>query len=437
MTGEAEKKFIETYLGERAALPGAGLAWLDARREEAMKAFADAGLPHRRLEDWRHTDLKQALAKVSLASAPVRRGAVLLPETRPSATAFQGIDRYTMIFVNGRFRADLSKLQGLPAGVTVAPLAEALRAAWARPLLEAPRASDVVALNTALMGDGLGLHIARGVRLDKPLHLLYVAADGGVFHTRNLIHLEEDAEATVFETHIAAGAKHSFADHAADVSLAESARLTLIKVQDEAPSAIHLATLSARVDARARFAQFTMTMGAGLSRNQAFVTFAGEGAEAHVNAATALRGKQHGDHFVVVDHAVPRCASSTLYKTVLDDEATGVFQGRVLVRPGAQKTDGRQMTNALLLSRDAAMNAKPELEIYADDVQCAHGSTIGELNREALFYLRSRGIDEETARQLLISAFLDAAFETVSHEEARETLCGLADGWFRLGGGAA
>jgi Fe-S cluster assembly protein SufD len=402
-----------------------------------MKTFAEAGLPHRRLEDWRYTDLKQALTKANFAPAPAHQGAVLLPTATPSAIAFEGIDRYTMVFVNGRFRADLSKLAGLPAGVTVAPLAQALRAAWVKPLLEAPQASGIVALNTALMGDGLGLHIARGVKLDKPLHLLYIAADAGAFHARNLIRLEEDAEAAILETHIGAGVKSTFADHAADVSLAEGARLSVVKVQDEAQTATHLATLSARLDVHAHFAHFTMTLGAGLSRGQTFVTFAGEGAEAHVNGATALRNRQHGDHFVVIDHAVPRCASATLFKTVLDEEATGVFQGRVLVRPDAQKTDGRQMTNALLLSRDAAMNAKPELEIYADDVQCAHGSTIGELNREAIFYLRSRGIDEETARQLLISAFLDAAFETIVDEAAREALRGLAANWFRLGGGAA
>jgi Fe-S cluster assembly protein SufD len=151
-----------------------------------------------------------------------------------------------------------------------------------------------------------------------------------------------------------------------------------------------------------------------------------------VNGATALRGRQHGDQFCLTDHAVPHCTSATLFRTVLDEASTGVFQGKVLVRPQAQKTDGRQMTNALLLSRDAAMNAKPELEIYADDVQCAHGSTIGELNREALFYLRSRGIDEQTARQLLISAFLDEAFETVPDEAAREGLRSLAADWFQL-----
>jgi Fe-S cluster assembly protein SufD len=434
---DAAKNFIETYERERGALPAAGLGWLDARRDAALKAFAEAGLPHRRLEDWRYTDLRQALEKAALAPAPAHQTAALLPDaSRPSIAAFATIDRHVIVFVNGRLRTELSKFD-LPRGVALTPLAGALVEPWARTLLEAKvsdaQASNVVALNTALMQDGMGLHIAKGVKLDKPLHLLFLAADDGAFHARNLIRLEDGAEATIFETHIDAGAKHYFSDIAADVSLAEGARLTHIKVQDEGQGAIHLANFSAALEARSRLSSFIMTLGSALSRGQSFIRFDGEGAAAHVNGATALRGKQHGDQFCIVDHAVPNCASATLFRTVLDDAATGVFQGKVVVRPDAQKTDGRQMTNALLLSRDAAMNAKPELEIYADDVQCAHGSTIGELNREALFYLRSRGIDEKTARQLLISAFLDAAFETVPHEAAQNALRELAAGWFRLG----
>ncbi|HEY4344723.1 MAG TPA: Fe-S cluster assembly protein SufD [Parvibaculum sp.] len=435
---DAAKNFIETYEQERKTLtlPAAGLGWLDARRDAALKAFGEAGLPHRRLEDWRYTDLRQALEKAAFAPAPAHQTTALLPDaSRPTVAAFANIDRHVIVFVNGRLRTDLSKF-ALPEGVSLTPLAVALAEPWARTLLEGKasdaQAANVVALNTALMQDGMGLHIAKGVKLDKPLHLLFLAADDGAFHARNLIRLEEEADAAIFETHIDAGAKTYFSDLAVDISLAEGARLTHIKVQDEALAAIHLSTLSATLEARSFLSSFIMTLGAGLSRGQSFIRFSGEGAEAHVNGATALRGKQHGDQFCLVDHAVPNCASATLFRTVLDDATTGVFQGKVVVRPDAQKTDGRQMTNALLLSRDAAMNAKPELEIYADDVQCAHGSTIGELNREALFYLRSRGIDEETARQLLISAFLDAAFETVPHEAARDALRGLAAGWFRL-----
>lgn len=435
MTGEAEKLFIETYEREREELPGAGLGWLDARRDEAAKAFAASGLPHRRMEDWRYTDLRRALTTATLTRAPRAGGAGASPDAsaRPAIAAIQDIDRHVIVFANGRLSSDLSSLS-LPAGVTLLPFARALAEPWSQSLVEMKveaQAGTVIALNTALMQDGIGLHLARGAKLDKPLHLVFLANDEGAFHLRHFIRLEEGAEAVIFETHVDDGARNYFADHVTDVSLAKDASLTRIKTQDESTGSVHLASLTAELGAGAKLSGFTMTLGAATSRDQTFVTFRGEGAEAHISGATALRGRQHGDHFVAIDHAVPHCASATLYKTVLDGEATGVFQGKVVVRPGAQKTDGKQMTNALLLSRDAAMNAKPELEIYADDVQCAHGSTIGELDAQALFYLRSRGIDEPTARQLLISAFLDEVFERISHETAREALRALASGWFQ------
>lgn len=438
MTGEAEQLFIDAYERQRAALPGAGIGWLSQRRDEALRVFRTAGLPHRRLEDWRYTDLRQALGRASLAPAPEHRGAVLLPaaEARPSAAAFNAIDRHVFVFVNGRLRADLSDA-ALPSGVEVMPLADALDKSWVRLLVETSAATtgatNVIALNTALMQGGVAIHVHKGVRLEKPLHLLFLAADDGAFHARNFIRLDEGASASILETHVSAGASRYFADLVTDVSLADGASLDHVKVQDEAPDAIHLATLSAHLDARSKLSTFSMTLGSGVSRSQSFIRFEGEEAKAEVNGATALRGSQHGDHFVLVDHAVPHCTSGTLFRSVLDGTSTGVFQGRVVVREGAQKSDGRQMTNALLLSRDAAMNAKPELEIYADDVQCAHGSTIGELSAQAIFYLRSRGIDEATARQLLISAFLDEAFESVPHEAAREALRALAAGWFQPG----
>lgn len=433
MTGKIEQLFIDTYEREREELPGAGLGWLDARRDEAAKAFAASGLPHRRMEDWRYTDLSRALAGATLTRAPRSdEAAALRASARPAVAAFQYIDRHVIVFANGRLRGDLSSLS-LPAGVTLLPLARALAEPWSRSLVEMKveaQAGNVIALNTALMQDGIGLHLARGAKLDKPLHLVFLSNDDGASHLRHLVRLEDDAEAVIFETHADNGAKNYFADHVVDVSLGNGASLTRVKAQDEASGAVHLASLTAELGAGAKLSGFTMTLGASTSREQTFVTFAGEGAKAQVNGATALCGSQHGDHFVAIDHAVPHCTSETLYKTVLDDEATGVFQGKVVVRPGAQKTDGKQMTNALLLSRDAAMNAKPELEIYADDVQCAHGSTIGELDAQALFYLRSRGIDEPTARQLLISAFLDEVFERQPHEAAREALRELALGWF-------
>ncbi|MDO8838167.1 MAG: Fe-S cluster assembly protein SufD [Parvibaculum sp.] len=438
MNDKAAQIFAETYDRERAVLPGAG-GWLARRRDAALKSFVEAGLPHRRLEEWKYTDLKQALEKAAFVPAPAHEGAVVLPDTAV-ASAFAAIDRHVVVFVNGRHRPDLSKAVRLPKGVELHSLNDVLHEQWVKELVErrfddARQSENVVDLNTALMHDGAALRIRKGVRLDKPLHLLFLAADGGASHTRNLILLEEDADATIFESHI--GGAAAFADIVTDVALGDEARLSHVKLQDEGAGAVHLATLRTRLAAKSRLSSFTLTLGCGISRTQNFVLFAGEGAQAHVNGAYALKAAQHADQFCVIDHAVPGCTSHTLFKGVLDGASEGIFQGKVIVRPHAQKTDGRQMTHALLLSRDAAMNAKPELEIYADDVQCAHGSTVGELSREAIFFLRSRGIPEMEARQLLVSAFLDEALDLVPHEAAREALKLLAAGWFADGEGRA
>ena len=432
---QAVKKLSEAFELERSAFSTSGGEALGRRRSEAMADFVEAGLPHRRMEDWRYTDLARALENASLASVPSHKGEIGRTKVHAAVNAFGAIDRHVIVFVNGELRADLSDFPSVD-GVDLLPLAQALPQSWAQSLLDEPvskaQAAQILTLNTAMMRGGFGLHVANGVKLVKPLHLVYLAADNGAAHMRGLIRLEEGAEATIYESYVGEGAANYFSDIAVNISLGDDARLTHVKVQDDASGAIHLATMSAKLGAQAYLSSFVLNIGASLNRCQSFVCFEGEGAEAHVNGATALKARQHGDLFCIVDHAVPHCSSNTLFRTVLDDASTGVFQGKVVVRPHAQKTDGRQMSNALLLSRDAAMNAKPELEIYADDVQCAHGSTIGELSREALFYLRSRGIDEQTARQLLISAFLDEAFETVPDKAARDGLRGLAADWFRL-----
>ncbi|HCX68220.1 MAG TPA: Fe-S cluster assembly protein SufD, partial [Rhodobiaceae bacterium] len=325
----------------------------------------------------------------------------------------------------------------LSKGAELCALAEVLHEQWAKDIVErrfddARQAEDIVDLNTALMSDGACLRIRKGVKLDKPLHLFFLGADAGASHTRNLILLENEAEATIFETHM--GEVASFADIVTDVALGEGAKLNHVKLQDESSEAIHLSTMRTRLAASSKLSSFTLTLGCGVSRGQNFVLFSGEGAEANVDGAYALKGKQHLDQFCVIDHAVPGCTSHTLFKGVLDGASEGVFQGKVVVRPQAQKTDGRQMTHALLLSRDAAMNAKPELEIYADDVQCAHGSTVGELSKDAIFYLRSRGIPEAEARRLLVLAFLDETLELAPHEDARDALKLLVSDWFSEAG---
>ncbi|MBI1261593.1 MAG: Fe-S cluster assembly protein SufD [Rhizobiales bacterium] len=433
MTGAA-KTLVENFERERKTLPGAS-GWLDVSRAKALAAFAEAGLPHRRVEEWKYTDLRRLLDDVSLTTAPDHLGPVDLP-----ATAFEAMDCYKLVLVNGRFRADLSSLAKLPKGVELHPLANVLSEQWAKKLIDRQSDHDgatrIIDLNTALMRDGMALRIRKGVRLDKPLHLVFLAADDGGAHARHLVELEEGASATIFQSHLAAGASSYFVDQVSDIHLGADARLEMVRLVDEGAKSFHLSSLRAELEAGADFGCFTLTMGGQMQRQQSFVRFNGEGAVARVNGASALRGRQMADTFCHTDHAVPACASDTLYRTVLDGSATGTFQGKVVVQPDAQKTDGRQMTNALLLSREASMNAKPELEIYADDVQCAHGSTIGELNKDAIFYLRARGLNERDARRLLVTAFLDEALDRIAHDGARDALRAVVANWFSAEGAA-
>lgn len=435
MADAAEKSFVETFQRSKEVLPGADLDWLGHRRVAAVEAFAEAGLPHRRVEAWKYTDLARALTRTRFAPAEPHTGALMLPDAAeaPVAALFAGLDRYVAVIVNGFLRPELSQLDGLPNGAVIEPLAQAVGQSWAKPLLDTERTGDAVAaLNTALMRDGVALRLAPGVALDKPLHLMVVndAEVAKAAHVRNLIRLEEGAAATVLETHLGVG-QPFFTDLATDISLADGASLAHLRAQDETGASLHISTVNAKLERGARYESFTLTLGGGLTRNQTFAELGGEGAHAGLFGAYALRENEHCDTTGIVDHAVPHCTSDTLFKGVLDGAATGVFQGKVIVRPDAQKTDAKQMTNALLLSRDAAMNAKPELEIYADDVQCAHGSTVGELDHGALFYLMSRGIPEARARALLIAAFLGEALERVADDTLRAPLAALADGWFR------
>jgi Fe-S cluster assembly protein SufD len=427
---EAMRLFSETYQREQAALPGAK-GWLGEAREKAIGVFAENGLPHRRVEAWRYTDLRRVLDQAAFMEAPAHVGAVL-----PDAMhrAFENISAHTMVFVNGLFRPELSKLSDLPIGVEIFSLRDVWDTHWVRAALETQSeklaSESIASLNLALAHDGAAIRIGRDTIAEKPLHLLYLSADNGSCHTRNVVVLEEGSEATIFETHVAAGADKYFSNLLTHIDLGMNAKLTHIGLQNASNRSVHVSSADIRIGRDAKLIQTGLTLGAEFSREQSFVTFSAEGGEADLNTAYALRGEQHADRYCFVDHAVPRCRSSVFFRGVMDNEAEGTFQGHALVRENAQKTDARQLCNVLLLSRGAAMNAKPELEIYADDVQCAHGATIGELSEQSIFYMRSRGIDEKAARSLLIAAFLDEVVERVPHDVAREALQTLVSGWF-------
>lgn len=369
-------------------------------------------LPHRRMEDWRWTDLRQLVDRPyppRLAVAETEKDVTRLLEASPFAKAA----RQRLVFVNGRHRPDLSQLANGPKSAT--------STAGDEPIL---------AMNATFADDGARLSLSGSA--DAPVELVFIATAGPArtIATHNVIEVAPDAAATVIETHFGEGPY--LANSVTEVRLGAGARLDRIKFENEGSETVHLAHAQVTLGAGARLADFTLHAGARLSRQNGTYAFDGEEAEARVSGAYLLTGKQHADTRLFVDHKVPRCLSRELFKCVLDGEARGIFQGKVVVRPQAQKTDGKQSSHALLLSPSAEFDAKPELEIFADDVVCGHGATAGDLNADHLFYLESRGIPAPEARALLVAAFVGEAFETVAHDGVREALSSFAEGWRAL-----
>ena len=432
---KAEQSLIEWFDAVAAALPGDG--WVANQRREAIGMFAALGLPHRRLEAWKYTDLRMAMRE---ALPPA--GAARLDETRLAKALGPGLSRLeavTFVFLNGRLASwSHGPLVADHPGFTITPLGKALanpdtalKAAFGR--LTSLAGEAVVVLNTAFASDGAVIRIKAGAKLDVPLHIVAFSdlAAPAAMATRNLIDIGAGATITILESHVGTNTVSSQTNHVSEILLGAGATLDHVRVLNEGPAALHVGSASLSVGAGATYRGFQLTLSPGLARNQSFLTFAGEGGSVELNAAFLARGIEHVDTTLVVDHAVPRCTSRELIKGVLDGEAKGVFQGKVLVRPNAQKTDGKQMAQALMLSPLAEFDSKPELEIHADDVVCGHGSTSVEIDEEMLFYLRSRGIAEADARALLIDAFIGDAIDRVRDDTIQAALRGLAAGWLK------
>jgi len=388
-------------------LPGRGINWLDTLRHDALRRFEDAGIPHRGLEAWKFTGL-DVLAKHTFAPAQAAAAADPRSDFGPGDCAAK------LVFVDGRFSESLSQRPTLAAGITVTTLATALHETPG--LMEGHfSATDSAAgalwdLNAAFMADGAVVRLDAGAKLDKPVSLVFLSsgAEDCASHVRNLITLGAGAEVKVIETHgdpsgIRAAA---FSNAVTDVALAEGAALIHVRVQDLGPSAVHTARAVVKIAEGANYESFALATGAALSRQESDVTFTGPDGAARLFGAYLGRGRQHLDHTTRVDHAHPRCRTEELFKGVLDDRAHGVFQGLVRVAPKAIGTDARQKNQTLLLSDRAVADTKPELEILADDVKCAHGATVGDLDTDGLFYLMARGISEAEARRLLIGGFI-------------------------------
>lgn len=410
-----------------AATAAGAPAPLAALRAAGATAFAQLGFPTTRDEDWRYTSVS------SLASTPFTaalEGAVGALDAAQLAPYTFGGGWPLVVFLNGRFAPALSQLDTLPEGVRAMPLAVAAEQApelLARHLgVRAPADRDgFTALNAAFAGEGVVIHVAKEMVSEVPVHILHVMDANGagiMSHPRHVLVAERHAKASVIESYVSLADVSYFTNAVVEVSVEDGATLQLLRVQRESPAAFHVGTVETRQGRDSHFVAFTFQTGATLSRSNVFTVLAGEGCGTTLNGLYMLDHEQHGDHQTRVEHVAPNCFSREAYKGLLDDASHGVFNGKVYVHPEAQKTDGKQTNNTLLLSKNAQIDTKPQLEIFADDVKCTHGATVGRIDETSLFYLKSRGVGQLLARQLLMYAFAADVLETIENEAVKEAL---------------
>jgi Fe-S cluster assembly protein SufD len=421
---ETARAVTSVFTVARERLPGSGK--VAETRLQAFEAFERAGLPNRRIEEWKYTDLR-ALMREVLPLAPAPDAAAIKRARAVLKTA--GVKgAVKLVLVDGVFVAELSDAAG--TGVSVRTLREALERGDSN-LLATDTTDAMISLNAAMATDGVIITVNDGADLTHPLQIIHVttASKASTF-TRSHVAIGKGARATLVESFVVAdGAKAYQANDAVILSIGDEAEFSHVRLMADSADASNITSGIFTVGANADYDLFNMTSGAAVSRFQGFVTLKGEGSDLNVNGVNLLKGTQHGDTTLVVDHAVPHCTSREIFRAVVDDRAHSVFQGRIIVRPHAQKTDGKMMTRALLLSDEAEADNKPELEIFADDVTCGHGATAGALDESLLFYLRARGLPEKEAQALLIQAFVGEAIEGIANDDLREAAMATAQHW--------
>ena len=409
---------------EAGSDPVGGTAMV-ALRTKAMARFAQLGFPTLRHEDWRYTNVAR-IAKTAFRSAGDCR--VDLGEQAIAVETFPEAQFHRLVFVNGFFASDLSSLQDSPKGVQIASLAETLRESPSSIEAHLARYASYenhafTALNTALMEDGAFVHVAKGVVVEQPIHLLYIMTPGVepiVAHPRSLIVAEETSQLTVVESYVGLGEGVYFTNAVTEISVGENAVVDHYKVQRESTQAYHVGTTQLYQRRSSTASSHTVSIGSEIARNDINAVLDGEGCDCTLNGLYIPAGTQHVDNHLRVEHRQPNCDSREHFKGILDDSARGVFTGRIIVHKDAQKTDAKQTNMNLLLSDNASVDTKPQLEILADDVKCTHGATIGQLDDDALFYLRARGIGAEAARSLLVFAFANESIERIKPKPVRD-----------------
>ena len=433
-TDSYESSFTQLELQSWDKVP----SWLALKRRSAIQRFSELGFPTPREEEWKYTQVAP-IASTSFKAA--RSDLDGFRSEQLDRITFANLGCPRLVFFNGHYVERLSQLEGLPAGVQVESLAEVLQkdpASVEPHLTRYARYDDhaFVALNTAFICDGASLYVPDGQVIEKPIHLLYISTapqDAVITHPRNLFVIGENSQATILESYVGLSDETYFTNLVTEIVAGENAIVDHYKLHQESKNAYHISTLQVYQGRNTRVRSFNVTLGGNLTRNEVNVTLDGEGAECELDGLYLLSGRQHVDNHTRLEHVKPHCSSREIYKGVLDEQSTGVFHGRILVHPGAQKTDSKQTNNNLLLSDRALVNSKPQLEIYADDVKCTHGATIGQLDEEALFYLRCRGIDYKTARSLLIYAFASELARRVKVESVRIELDEYLFSWLPKG----
>ncbi|MBI2991339.1 MAG: Fe-S cluster assembly protein SufD [Deltaproteobacteria bacterium] len=438
MSSAAQAKTLyESHFSEmeKGGLPN-GKAWIRNLRERAMARFNGLGFPTSRNEEWKYTDVAPIANTVF---QPARRGLDRDAADAAARAALGSFEACRLVFVNGYYEPGLSSPRPPLEGVEISSLAATLEGdgGWLEPHLARYAGYEnhaFVALNTALMGDGAALYVPPGRILTEPIQLLFISVAGPepeVSHPRILIVIGKGSQASVVESYLGAGEGVYLVNAVTELVIGENGVVEHYKLQRESERAYHIATLQAHLAGSANFSSHSIALGGILARNEINAVLDGEGCECALNGLYLASGEQHVDNHTRIDHVKPHGTSRELYKGVLDGKARGIFNGKIYVHKAAHKTDAKQTNKNLLLSRGAWVDTKPQLEIYNNDVKCSHGSTIGQLDQDAIFYLRSRGIGVETARSLLTYAFASDIINRIKIEPMRVQLDRLLAGKFQ------
>ena len=422
--------YLEVFPRFERCAAGHETAWLRNLRNEAFSRFCETGFPTTHDEDWRFTNV----ASIAQTQFHLSQENSTISNWDLKRWAFGGA-RAQLVFVDGRFVPSLSFISSLPEGVTLTNLKEQITNSPAVLKDHLSRYLDVrhdpfCALNTAFAEDGAFMQIPAGTVLEGPIHLLFVSTGSSVpimMHPRNLLLIGREAQAEIIEEYVAIGAGKVLCNSATELVAGENSTVAHYMIEREHEAAFNISTLRIQQARSSNVQSHSLLLGGGLVRNNVHPVLAGEGAECLINGLFIGSGRQHLDNYMYVEHASPQSSSRQFYNGILDGAAHGVFHGRIVVHKNAQKTDAKQTNRNLLLSDDAQIDTKPQLEIYADDVKCTHGATIGQIEENALFYLRSRGIDEVSARRLLLAAFANECVDRMKHGIARSHVAGLIE----------